>query len=50
MGIYFDYAYTFDSLTLAVPFCFAILVFYVIYWAFYRSYSERIRTKKMVAR
>jgi len=50
MGFYFDYAYTLDSLTLAVPFLLALLVFYATYYGFYRSYSERIRAKKLVTR
>jgi len=46
--LYFDYAYAYDYLTLAVPFMISLVIFYVVYWAFFKSYSHRIRTKMMV--
>lgn len=48
--VYYDVIYAYDYLTLAVPFLFALLIFYLSYWAFFRSYSHRIRAKKLVAR
>jgi hypothetical protein len=50
MGLYFDYAYTFDSLTLAVPFLLALAIFYLTYSCCFKRFSARIRTKKLVSR
>ena len=48
--LYYDYVYEFDYLTIAVPFMFSIVLFYVTYWAFFKSYPHRIRQKKLVSR
>ena len=47
---YYDFAYQFDYFTLAVPFCFAIIVFYITYLLLFNSVSHRIRAKKLVSR
>lgn len=48
--LYYDYVYEFDYFTLAIPFMFSIVVFYITYWAFFKSFSHRIRHKKLVSR
>lgn len=48
--LYFDYAYEFDYLTLAVPFLVAILIFYSTYSAYFRSFSSRVRAKRLAQR
>ena len=47
---YYDYAYGLDSLCISVPFLLALLVFYCTYIGFFKSYSHRIRNKKLAAR
>ena len=49
-GPYYEIAYSFDYLTLAVPFLLALLIFYVSYVALFHSVSHRIRAKLLVAR
>ena len=48
--LYYDYVYEFDYFTLAIPFLFSIIIFYITYWAFFKSYPHRIRAKKLVSR
>lgn len=48
--MYYDYAYEYDYLCLAIPFLLALVLFYVVYWCFFRSYSHRIRNKKLAGK
>lgn len=48
-NFYYDVVYMADWLSLAMPFMLAASLFYLVYWLQYRSYSSRVRTKKMVS-
>ena len=47
---YFEYAYAFDYLTLTIPFCVALVVFYLTYLCLFNSVSHRFRAKRLVSR
>jgi len=48
--LYYDIAYGFDYLTLAVPFLIALLLFYSVYSGYFRSFSSRVRAKRLAQR
>ena len=48
--LYYDVVYEFDYLTLAVPFLVALLLFYSVYSGYFRSYSSRVRAKRLSQR
>ena len=50
MQLNFDIAYTYDYLTIAVPFLIALALFHGVYWGCYKSFTARIRAKNLVAR
>ena len=47
---YYDIAYTYDSLTLTVPFLLALLIFYLTYLGLFKRSHHRIRAKRLVAK
>ena len=46
-ALYYDVVYAFDYLSLAVPFLVAIGLFYSVYSSYFRSYSSRVRAKRL---
>ena len=47
---YYSIAYGYDYITIAVPFLFALAVFYLTYFTMFKLVSHRIRAKRLVAR
>mmetsp|Transcript_24830 Transcript_24830/g.33244 ORF Transcript_24830/g.33244 Transcript_24830/m.33244 type:complete len:265 (-) Transcript_24830:582-1376(-) len=47
---YYDLAYTYDFLTIAIPFVIALAVFYPTYLGMFRRSHHRIRSKRLVAK
>ena len=49
-GYYYDLAYTYDWLTIMIPFVIASGIFYLTYLGLFKKSHHRIRTKRLVAK